>query len=649
MITTLRFDRYSLDAELRDTSKWCTVNRTQLSETQLIRYERLEQIVIDYLAGRPVKDICAQYAISRVEIVRITKRCLALHADGFIWGFRALISYTHQKGYQRLSSVKPNPSGANGGAAGALTQLFDRFPTVRELVVTLFLKKPKEGIVHESRIPLKSIHKRFLKACREVGLTAKDYPFSQLYLGRTALFNFLKSLENSRTKETALARYADGIAKKLASIDSPPPPERILRPLQVVEFDGHRVDLSCTLLIPSVFGGFIKKTIEHFWVLPIMDVLTRSILGYSISLRREYSQDDVLRCAKNAVTPWQPKQSLTIDGLKYLPEGGFPSQVYPKLQWAVFDEFKYDNAKSHLADKTLKRLCQTLGCATNPGPIADPNKRRFIERLFLTFEENGFHRSPSTTGSSPRDPRRKNPEKFALQHDIMLSEIEDLIDVMFADYNGTPHEGIGYRSPLEYLGFLLQDEVKVSSIRILPEAKHNNLHFLNLETSRVVEGNPKQGKRPYIQFENVRYQNNVLARSPELIGKRLTLSIDPDDPRSLEAFLPNGARLGVLTGRGVWGRTPHNLESRRAIFQLRRKKLIHYTENDDPMQVYTDHLARKAQKSKAAARQFVSAQRAIQTSRSKTRESQSQSPIKRSLTTPNNVKDLECLGKGFVF
>lgn len=196
MTASLRFDRYSLDPELKDTSKWSTVNRDQLAKKQRLRFEKLEKVVTEYIAGRTVKAICDEHKISRAEIIRVVRRCLAIHRDGNIWGFRALISHSHQKKYQRLTAVKVNTKGLNGGGAGALMQLFDTFPTVLELIVTLFLKKFKEGIVHESRIPLKSIHKRFLDACREVGLTAKDYPFSQQYRGKTALWNFLRELAN---------------------------------------------------------------------------------------------------------------------------------------------------------------------------------------------------------------------------------------------------------------------------------------------------------------------------------------------------------------------------------------------------------------------------------------------------------------------
>lgn len=279
------------------------------------------------------------------------------------------------------------------------------------------------------------------------------------------------------------------------------------------------------------------------------------------------------------------------------------------MQWSVFDEIRWDNAKAHLAPKTIERLCTILGCVPNAGPVATPNERPFIERWFQTFEANGFWRLPSTTGSNPKDPRRKDPEGAALKYEISLDDIEELTAVVIADYNWDPHSGIGFRPPLEHLGILLEDEEIKDMVRQLPASRRNNLSLLDMEVSRQVRGSMKEGRRPY-EFESVRYKSSILARSPELIGKRLRLSIDPESASKIRAYLPSGAELGVLTARGVWGRTPHTLEARKAIFLLRHRKLIRYTERDDPIQIYMEHLAREALKNKAAAREYARIQRA---------------------------------------
>lgn len=85
------------------------------------------------------------------------------------------------------------------------------------------------------------------------------------------------------------------------------------------------------------------------------------------------------------------------------------------------------------------RLENLIGCFMNLGPVALPMRRGIIERFFKTLEENGFHRLPNTTGSEPKDPRRKDPEQQAIQLNITYEHLKQLIDVLISNYNGTPH------------------------------------------------------------------------------------------------------------------------------------------------------------------------------------------------------------------
>jgi hypothetical protein len=107
----------------------------------------------------------------------------------------------------------------------------------------------------------------------------------------------------------------------------------------------------------------------------------------------------------------------------------------------------------------------------------------------------------------------------------------------------------------------------------------------------------------------VRYRNEVLVKTPDLIGVRLDLSVNPDDLRTLTAYLPDGAELGVLTAHGLWGRTPHTFEMREAILELKHKQLLFYTEQQDPIHVYMDLLT--SQKSKGSANKLAEARQAL--------------------------------------
>lgn len=75
--------------------------------------------------------------------------------------------------------------------------------------------------------------------------------------------------------------------------------------------------------------GFEQQfEIERIWLLVILDVFTRAVLGYHVSLNREYSRYDVIRTIEAALEPHRPR-SFTLPGLGYGALGGCPSDRLP--------------------------------------------------------------------------------------------------------------------------------------------------------------------------------------------------------------------------------------------------------------------------------------------------------------------------------
>ncbi len=608
-----RFDRRDIDPELKKLELWPTVDLTMLTEMARKRYLRLEGVVRSYLVEDSLVDEIAQtFNIHRSEITRIIKRCLRVHSDGTIWGFRALVPYMRQKEYEVYETTVCEKGELSRGYAGQLGLLFSNYPDIKKLVDDLLLKIPREDELHEPRIRITDIHNRFIDACRKAHIKNNHYPFCATQRARTAIANYATKKFDDEFAKAVRARYGKDAGRKIQiGLMNKSDENPVTRPLERVEFDAHRIDLIGTVLIPSTYGGWIEHVVKRIWILVIIDVLTKCILGYHFCFSKEYSANDVLICIKNAVVPWKSKE-LTIPGLKYHQGAGMPSAIFEELQYAIWDEFSYDNAKANLADRVVTLLTTRIGCAVNPGAIGNPNKRKIIEKFFDVLEENGFHRIPSTTGNNPRDPRRNRPEAAALKHHIRFEEIVELTDVLIANYNNQPQTGMGGRSPLEYLDFFINSNGWIP--RNIPKNERQNLQLFNIQVEKKVAGSIKNTVIPHIYFEGVKYRNDVLSRSPALIGVKLTLSINPEDPRSLRAYLPNGAELGVLTGIGPWGRWPHTLQQRKAILHLARKKLLYFGENEDPLPVYLRYLAQSTSTKKSTVRDLAQYQHDIASS-----------------------------------
>ncbi|XOJ01492.1 hypothetical protein ACMX2M_07090 [Paenibacillus polymyxa] len=589
------YEQIGLATEQTNLELWPSVDETSLTEIERFIYNNRKKAVTMYFQRVSLEEIKQETGIVRQNVRRFVKRCMQYDQMGIVWGFRALIPQKNVKEYQlNVFNKKQNIM----RRTGEFNRFLERYPDLKELIEDLF--RGRKGRSIEPVMKVKYIHKRFVEECRKKGITQADYPLNtewmgykavQRYVRRISYEDFTRSAERFGNDALQKARHVgEGQQNQLSN----------LFPFQKVQFDAHRIDGYFVVEMHTPEGDIVTKVLERFWVLTIIDVATRSILGYHISLSHEYSASDFMQCARNAVKPHK-RLELTIPGLSYHPIGGFPSEKFPEIAWAVWDVICLDNAKSHYARMVKDRLENLIGCFMNFGPVALPMRRGIIERFFKTLEENGFHRLPNTTGSGPKDPRRKDPEKQAIQLNITYEHLKQLIDVLISNYNGTPHGGIYHQTPLE----LLEKRLNVSGLtpRILEEDKRSEILFMQTIQKRTIRGSLGSGKKPYIQYEGVPYRSDKLANSAFLINTEVTLHVNVDDLRTLKAFLPDGSEFGYLTASGRWSLTPHSLQTRKAINSLVKEGLIHLTTWDDPIYIYTQYIMNQKKSKKMVNKQ----------------------------------------------
>lgn len=595
-----------IDPAHLDTSTWPIVHEDKLDSRNKEIFSARKKAIDMYMKNeRPIHEISAVTRIDRKDILAFVKRCLSYDDQGRIWGYRALIPRKRLKQYERKSLPVLSKQDEQSKMTGAFTLLLKQYPIVKDTIDNLYLGRNTKREVRSPIIRVKDLHIKLLEACTKAGIKTSEYPFISGDLGQRSLYRYVEILEQRHFGEAA-KRYGENASQKArhTGIGTPNAPLPI-RPLERVQFDGHRIDCSIAIVFQTPEGDEIVEIMDRLWLLCIIDVATRVILGHHLSYNKEYSTSDVLHCIKKAVIPKEVLQ-LTIPELTYHPNGGFASSLIPEMEWALWDEFHLDNGKSNLANQVRDRLKRTVGCSVNAGPVALPMRRGIIERFFKTLEENGFHRLVNTTGSDPKDPRRQDPEKKAVKYRITAEHIEELTDVLISNYNGTPHEGINLLTPLQCLEQRLNRGLLP---RVMTEEKRQEIAFLSLSANRVVQGNISQGKRPFIYYEGTEYRNEVLSRSPELVGTQLDLLVNTDDLRVIRAFLPDGSEFGVLTANGKWGISPHSLQVRKQINKLRRLKLLHFTNYDDPIECYHSYLQEQAKSNRSDRNRLAALQR----------------------------------------
>ncbi|EEF24017.1 conserved hypothetical protein, partial [Ricinus communis] len=258
-----------------------------------------------------------------------------------------------------------------------------------------------------------------------------------------------------------------------------------------------------------------------------------------------------------------------------------------------------DGALANLAGLIHDSVRRSTGFVINWGPPGHFERRPNVERSFKKIAEDFFHRMPSSTGSNPHSGRAPDAASAAKKHRIRASEIEDLIDVVFAAQNGIPTVGNYNNSPLDTLRYFLTGPFPKTMVRRIPRFSTSRSRCMLRTQLCTVRGGVESGRRPYIQFENVHYTSPVLNVSSRLVGTKLTIYIDDDDLRQVTAFLPEGAELGVLTAKGLWGVTKHDLTTRQAIFRLVTKRILVLSESADPIQTYLRYLSTRRSNSKS--------------------------------------------------
>ena len=179
---------------------------------------------------------------------------------------------------------------------------------------------------------------------------------------------------------SAGASHLKGLPYRADGVGSP----AATRPFQVVEFDGHRLDIRLKVVVRDPLGFEHEFEMERVWLLVIIDVCTRVVLAYHLVLAREYSRYDVIKTIEKALEPHRARP-FTLEGLSYGPQDGFASQRLPELAYVTWEWMKLDNAKANLADETLTALCEFVGCLVDAGPLYSPDDRPYIERFFGTI------------------------------------------------------------------------------------------------------------------------------------------------------------------------------------------------------------------------------------------------------------------------
>jgi hypothetical protein len=306
------------------------------------------------------------------------------------------------------------------------------------------------------------------------------------------------------------------------------------------------------------------------WVILVIDVYTRCVLGYHLALGHNYDQTDLLTAIYNSIAPHK-KPDPVIKELTYKSEGGFPNEKNPELAWSCGLIYKLDRAMSHKAKFAERTLRRVLGCFDDFGPAHTPNERAIVESFFRYLVDNFSHRIIGTTGARPKDPiiKRLAPKGGDLSLLLTVQELHHALDVVISDYNGRPHSAIAPHAPLElFIRSVQERDIVFSRLR----QEHRDIRHFTQKTDFVTVKSDGDYSA-FINFKGARYRNlPVLSRS---VGKQVMIEWDPLNISYLRVYDREGHYLGEIFPPQPWT-APHSEKLRERLRKSLKSKQIIY-------------------------------------------------------------------------
>jgi putative transposase len=574
-------------AEYRELSKWPDVDIEALAPRQRDKFRGSRRAVTAYLGGAAATAAARDGGLSRSPLLRQLNRCVALHPDGRIYGWRALLHYQRVRPYVRVVA-----SNGSVGMAGALRQFMQAHPDVRDTLDQAILTSRTPDSVPESRLAHRAVYNQFVRFCRRAKLRDDEYPFNTSDQGRRALRRYTR--ERLRQHFAAAARQLGGEdARTRTQIGTGQGPSAVSPvPFEVVSIDAHKLNFIGCIGIPS-FEGITHVPIQRFWFIPVIEHASRAVLGYHVAITKEPNASDAVAAVRSTLTVWQ-QRALRLPGQTY-PEGAsLPSGAFPQARSLCWGRLMLDNATIHYSKAVADQLRGRLGCAVNYGPVRQWYRRPLIESLFSSLERAGFLRLPNSTGTSPTDRKRPNAASKAVQHVILWEEMLDLVDLVVCAYNATPQESLDGMSPLECMQEHLWSAPTTWLPRPLPPLPPSVPELDVTVLEKTVRGSVENGRRPYVQIDGVRYTNEVLSSAAPLIGKKIRVHVRYSALQNVKAFLSSGAEIGVLAGLGAWGRTAHDRVLRRSILRAIKTRVLTIRPDQDVFQAFLTCKAQQA-------------------------------------------------------
>jgi hypothetical protein len=586
--------------QYRNFASWPVLEESLLSAQNQARYRRFSHGIEMKLAGQTTEAAAAVAKISEKEFMRIFKRCLSQHADGRIWGLRALIKGVRVQRPRRTSPLKIVEDKPGAGYSGLFGKVLDDHPKI-EPDLLYQLVTARRLMLSPNRATMRWCHRVFLRLCEEQCVTKDEYPFNTQTQGRRAFQLWMRNhfLPKHATAWT-VAELGTAAAQPFVYQGGDGSATALANPYEVWQIDEVTIDETARYELPNWSGDWEQMDLRRCTAIRVIETGATTTLAWRLVLAAQPTVEELLMVLWDAMNG-PPKVPGTVPDLDYMDGAGYPANIHPVLRFAVPKFIELDNALSHLAGALQRLVAGTLGSVVRLGAPRTPQARGKVEAKFKLQAQRVLHQLPGTTGSGPGDPVRKKAA-VPVHKRVRVDELEHVLDCYIANENTTPAAGAGYEAPIERL----RRQIEAGAIRVnyLPTARRK-AHFFNSLHPVKLKVDPKSRRRPFINFLGVRYTSAQLQRAYTLVNQPLWVRFDPRDLRVLLVFLDDGSEFGAITAMGQWGKFQHDLRIRKLFLKLKRQGELGARPEDEPLEALFVHLRANAPRDRNKALQLA--------------------------------------------
>jgi putative transposase len=434
---------------------------------------------------------------------------------------------------ERVSALLPNKSGFKKGV-GRLS------PEVEAVVQATI----EDFYLHKQKRSVKKTIDEVESRCRNAGITP---PHANTVRNRISALSEKAKMERRQGRRAAREVF-DPVRGSFPGADFP---------LAYVQID-H------TLLDIMVVDEETRRSIGRPWITVVIDVFSRMVCGFYISLDSPGALATGLAIAHSIL----PKE-------KWLQQHGIET---PWSVWGIPRTIHADNAREFRGEM-LKRACQEYGIDINFRLVATPHYGGHIERFIGTIARE-IHALPGTTFSNPTERGDYDSEAKAV---FTLKELETWLATFFIEvYHQREHSALDMSPAQKYLQGVLGTKNRPGTglpKRITDEVR------LRLDFMPYFERSIQQYG---VRLDNVGYYHDVLRpfinamdpADPKKINKRMfTFRRDPRDISRIYFYNPELRRYSAIPYRNLSHPAASIWELRSAKKQLRAEGRKNIDEN----------------------------------------------------------------------